>query len=203
VTSTPKGAAIFLDGREEAAVTPAQIHFDAAKPPKAVRLVKRGYTPLDIPLDRRALTEGIAVMLARVPVIEPTTFSFSGDYPFELLEGSRTLQDFDRTHELKITERRTIRMHAPAVFLDKAVTLEPGGSRRAVSAPRTGSLRIISTTFERCLVSIGGERAEGLPINVQAIAEGTHEITLKCPGGDSLKRSITVHPGQLNSETIR
>jgi hypothetical protein len=196
IRSTPKDAAILLDDRDSGNVTPAEIRLEDARLPKRIRLVKRGYTPQDIAIDDRVLAEGIDRSLSRTPAAEATTIAFTGDYPFELLEGSRVLQVAAPSHALKITERRTIRMRAPAVFLDKAVTLEPGKGRREVSAPRVASLVIRTIpVYENCLVSIASHPAEGLPFSVPAIVEGRHEVHLSCPNGRTLQRQIEVVRG--------
>jgi hypothetical protein len=194
VKSTPKDASIFLDDSDSGFVTPAEIRLDSGRLPKRVRLVKRGYVPQDIPIDAPVLAEGIERSLSRTA--EPTTITFSGDYPFELVEGSRLLQAAAPSHELKITERRTIRMRAPEVFLDRAVTVEPGAGRREVSAPRVASLTIRTIpSYENCLVSIANHSQEGLPFVVPAIVEGPQDVRVSCPDGRTLQRRIQIVRG--------
>jgi serine/threonine protein kinase len=195
VSSAPADAAIFLDDRDSGLVTPADVKVERDRLPARVRLSKRGYQSSDIPIDARVLSAGIDRELVRVS--ETATIRFFGDYPFELLDGARVLQSAATMHELKITERRAIRMRASTVYLDQTVTVDPAEGRRDVVVPRIVTL-IIRTVpaYENCLLSIANHPPEALPLTVPVIVEGPQDVVLTCRDGRTLQRRIQVVRGR-------
>ena len=202
VTSEPPGASIMLDGRDTGLVTPAQLKIEW--PLKPLRVTKRGFQPLDLQLSEGDLKQG-RVDLRLVPVVEvpQTTVTITGSYPFQVLEGSRVVSEAAESHEVTVVGRRALRLRAPQYFLDREVTVDPGGKRRmSLGAPELGSLTI-RTSLETCSVSIGDRPLGFPPIIRQPIAAGSYLVALSCPDGDQRRVNVTIAAGQQRVEIIR
>ena len=129
----------------------------------------------------------------------------TGEYPFELLDGSRVLSAANQRHDIEVSGLRSLRLRAERYFLNQIVRVNLGeGGIVAVSAPPLGSITISAAgPLAECRALIDDRLVDGgaLPISGRAIASGVHRVRLTCSGGDTDPQPVTILPQQ--DSTIR
>lgn len=202
ISSEPEGAAIAIDGKDTGKLTPAELDL-AGRTAAALRLTKRGYAPFEARLGEADLRQG-RLQYRLVPVAEPVmTVVITGDYPFQVMEGESVLSPLQRSHELRMAGRHTLRLRAPEVFLNSAVVVEPNASRKVeLSAPELGALTL-RTSLETCRVLVSGRELGFPPIVNVPIAAGNYLVELSCPDGQGRRVPVTITAGQTHMELVR
>lgn len=122
--------------------------------------------------------------------------SITGGYDFEVWDGSRMISAAARTHELSPqVNGRTLRLVAPAVFLEHAFKVDGADGRFEYLAPGLGRIRLRAFN-DSCRAMIGkrdlGEGPWPEPIPAAA---GSYLITLVCPDGQNPTLRTTVTQG--------
>jgi hypothetical protein len=190
IASVPEGARISIDGRDTGKVTPASV--DVGPPfPRQLRLVLRGYQPLQVRLDRNDLEAG-SREFTLVKENPPVKIVLSGAYAFEVLQGSRVLSNAKRTHELTLQPGEEYRLRSREYFLNQSV--EIGARQRTVAAPELGTVSMYST-IETCELYIDGQSVGDPPIPRQQVAAGAHAFAARCPDGRSDSQRVVVPAG--------
>ena len=122
--------------------------------------------------------------------------SMSGPYPFEVLDGSRSVSASATTHQFSFGNGRSLRVVAPEVLLDQSVRVDGGGEQKfEYSPPALGRLDIRAARQD-CKVMIGKTDKGYLPLPAFAVAAGDYEISLNCPDGQNPKQHVTVTQGR-------
>lgn len=143
----------------------------------------------------------------KIPATPPppamVSVSLSGGYPFAVLDGSRTISQPATSHTLKQPAGKTLRVQAPAHFLNEPVRVEGTSSKPfEYDAPGLGTLDVRSVQ-ETCDVVIAGRKLGNPPIIVREIAAGPYKIDIVC-GGETVKSHYaTVRAGQTYVAAIR
>jgi hypothetical protein len=164
--------------------------------------VKRGLQTVDTPVTAADVQKGL-IAVRMVPVQEPVTaVALTGNYPFEVLDGTRVISPAAESHQLSVTGRRAIRLRAEEYFLDRLVTIDGSSRRVDIQAPELGRVTILSP-LETCSVSIGGRTLGFPPVLNVPIAAGSYRVVLTCPDGEKREVSVTVPAGQSRREIIR
>jgi serine/threonine-protein kinase len=195
IESEPAGASVSVDGRVLPGETPLTLALEAGKArPRELRLAKRGFEDLRVELSDAQLAAGrVSVALtaaaARVRVVA------SGSYPFEVIDGGRTISAAADEHAVSVTEGRQLRLRSGAVFLDQRITARGGadGSMR-VSVPGLGSISVRSVV-EDCAMTIDGVRTDPPPVHQKAIVSGDHVVELTCADAAPRRQRIQVREG--------
>ena len=132
------------------------------------------------------------------PALGPlVAVSLSAPYPFEVMDGSRSISAAATTHELPPQPSgKMLRLYAPDVFLDRAVKVDGGEEKRFdYSPPGLGKIDIRAARGD-CKILIG-KRDLGFgpfpPVNVVA---GDHQVSLACPDGQNPVYQTTVTQGR-------
>ena len=196
--SVPPGAAVSVDGTPITAVTPTSITVkrDAAT---KLRVSKTGFAALDTTVTAEAIAAGKIVLRLEPTRQDPVTISASGPYPFEILEGTRLLSPAADTHELKLVGRHTLRVRAPAVFLDQYVNVDPAGRQQVTyKAPETGTMKIYTgDALGQCRAIVGTTDLDLGPWNPLLLVPNTYKVRLECPDGKLRQQNHTVQAGEL------
>jgi serine/threonine-protein kinase len=202
VITTPPGARVVLDGAETKEVTPAKISGEGPRP-RQLRLVRDGYQARDVKLTDEDYRAGrreetlVSTSATGVVVLE-------GEYPFEVVLGTRVLSAMATSHQVSVPVLATaVTLRSPDYFLDHAIRVAPQPGRRVeVVAPRLGSLAVFAAN-ETCAVLIDGHEAGYPPIANQMVAAVSHRVTLKCPDGVTPQQTVSVAAGQRATVTFK
>jgi serine/threonine protein kinase len=120
----------------------------------------------------------------------------NGAYPFAIVDGGRVVSAASPSHEITIGAGRKVRLVAPEYSLNKTVTIEDNGDRRAdIQAPALGKLTIRSNQ-ETCTVKIGDRDLGYPPVNNISIAAGSYQIDIVCPNGRTKSEFVNIVGGQ-------
>ncbi len=124
------------------------------------------------------------------------TVSLSASYEFEVFDGGRSISAAATSHELPPQPNgKTLRLVAPAVFLDYAVKVDGGAERRfEYSPPALGKLDIRAARQD-CKVMLGKRDLGYLPLDPIPAVAGDYQVTLACPDGQNPVRQATVTQG--------
>lgn len=199
--TTPPGARLVVDGGTTEHTTPVELPRTSVAG-RTVRVSQPGFEPLEATVTDAQASAGL-VELQLSPVAVPVTVSFTGTYPFAVYDGRRELSSEADSHQLRLTGRRTLRLRAPAVFLDHGVTIDASAGRPVrVEAPGLGRLSV-RTALETCNVLIDGQSLGFPPIVERQVAAGSHRLQLTCPDGQTQTTTVTVTAGETHLELIR
>lgn len=133
----------------------------------------------------------------RVALGPMVAVSLSAPYPFEVMDGNRTISAAATTHELPPQPSgKMLRLYAPDVFLDRAVRVDGGEEKRfEYSLPGLGKIDIRAARGD-CKIMVG-KRDLGFgpfpPVNAVA---GDHQVSLACPDGQNPVYQTTVTQGR-------
>ncbi len=201
VVTTPAGARLEVEGETTPRTTPVELPRSALAG-RTIRLSQSGFEPLETTVTEAQVASGVLELrLAPVPVA--VAVSVSGSYPFAVYEGRRELSGEADSHTLRLAGRRTLRLRAPAVFLDHPVTVDTSSGRPLrLEAPGLGRLTV-RTALETCTISLDGQSLGFPPIVERQVAAGTHRLQLSCPDGQAQTATITIAAGETHLELIR
>ena len=123
--------------------------------------------------------------------------ALSASYPFEVMDGSRVISAASSSHELPPQPLgKTLRLVAPAVFLDHTFKVDAGiDGRFEYSPPGLGRIQIRAVR-EECKAMIGKrDLGYGPWPQPYPAAAGTYQVNLVCPDGQNPTIQTTVHAG--------
>jgi hypothetical protein len=129
--------------------------------------------------------------------------TLTGGYPFEVLDGSRTISPAATSHELKQPAGKNLQLRAPQYFLSQTVRVEGSVNQPFdFAVPGLGGLDVRSVQ-ETCEVMIGNRKLGNPPLVVKEIAAGSYKVDLVC-GTDVVKSAYaTVRAGSTSVAPIR
>lgn len=195
VESDPAGATVTIDGRAVPGQTPLAVTLDAAQPrPQEVRVEKPGFEDARVTVSDALLAQGrVSVTLQQA--VARVRVAASGSFPFEVIDGARTISAASDQHSVTVVDGRQLRLRAGAVFLDQRVTVRAGrdGAMR-VAVPGLGSISV-RAVVEDCAMIIDGVRTDPPPVHQKAIVAGDHVIELSCADGAPRRQRIHVREG--------
>jgi len=183
------------------AVSPAAT---AAPAPSAPPPVPSASVPSAAPAARPASTErGATKGPAETRKPEPMiTVSLTGGYPFEVLDGRKSVSAEATSHELKQPAGKSLQLVAPRYFLNQAVKVDGSSPSFEFSVPGLGGLDVRSAQ-ETCDVMIGDRSLGNPPLLVNEIAAGAYKVDLSCGGTVVKSHYATIRPGQTYVAAIR
>ena len=122
--------------------------------------------------------------------------SFSAPYPFEVMDGSRSISASARSHELPPQPNgKTLRLVAPDVFLDHPVRVAGGGDGRfEYSPPSLGRIDIRAARGD-CRIMVGKRDLGFGPFPPVPAVAGDYQVSLACPDGQNPVFQTTVTQG--------
>jgi serine/threonine-protein kinase len=136
------------------------------------------------------------------PAAAMVAVSLTGAYPFEVLDGARSISALATSHELKQPAGKALQIRAPKFFLSQTVRVEGTASQPfEYIAPGLGRLDVRSPQ-ETCEVVIAGAKLGNPPL-VQEIAAGSYKVDLMCGEDVVGSHYATVRAGQTYRATIR
>lgn len=203
IESDPAGATVTVGGRRLDGETPLVYKVAAGEPPPAEVVVeRRGYEAARVEVTEAVLTSGRLVVPLQESVVR-VRVSASGGYPFEVVDGSRTLSAAAEQHTLTLPEGRQIRLRAPGVFLDQRVSVRGGGAgAMRLSVPGLGSVSV-RAVVENCDMRIDGVRTDPPPVHQKPIVAGEHTIELVCADGEARRQRVDVREGANTTVLFR
>jgi len=140
---------------------------------------------------------------AAPPAASMVSVTLTGGYPFEVLDGSRTISPAATSHELKQPAGKNLLVRAPQYFLSQTVRVEGSVNQPFdFAVPGLGGLDVRSVQ-ETCEVMIGNRKLGNPPLVVKEIAAGSYKVDLVC-GTDVVKSAYaTVRAGSTSVAPIR
>ena len=129
--------------------------------------------------------------------------SFSGNYSFEIFDGSRSLSKPANSHNLKLPAGRSVRVQSPQHYLNANVRVD-GSANDPFDweAPGLGNLDVRSPQ-ETCDVAIGSRKLGNPPLVIKEIAAGSYKVDIVCGGDVVQSRYVVIQPGQTYLAAIR
>jgi serine/threonine-protein kinase len=198
--SRPPAARILINGQDTGLTTPADVSVEAAQLPARVQFVLQGFRSETSTLTSEAAQAGsLSVSLSPRETAPRGRLVGTGEYPFELLDGSRVISAANQRHDVEVSGLRSLRLRAERYFLNQTVRVNLGeGGIVAVSAPPLGSISISAAgPLTTCQAVIDDRVVDGpLPVSSRAIASGVHRVRLTCSGGDTEAQPVTILPQQ-------
>ena len=159
----------------------------------------------------RAGTAGEAIAAARPaakaaappPPAAMVSVTLTGGYPFEVLDGTKSISAAAASHELKQPPGKTLQLRAPQYFLSQTVRVEGSVNQPfEFAVPGLGSLDVRSVQ-ETCDVAIADKKLGNPPLVVKEIAAGSYKVDLVC-GSDVVKSAYaTVTAGKTSVAAIK
>jgi hypothetical protein len=192
------GATVKVNGRD-AGVTPAAVSATDGR--LSVELSLKGYQPLTVELDEADIRAG-RKEIRLVREAGPVTVTFSGPYPFEVVQGSRVIGPSGTRHTLKIEPGGArITLRSAEYLLNSSAQVDFQRETQEFKVPAPGTL-VVFSAVETCSVIVDGNDLGYPPIPRKPIAAGPHTVSLKCQDGKEDKRQITVAAGEPERVTF-
>jgi len=122
--------------------------------------------------------------------------SLSAPYPFEVMDGSRSISAAATSHELPPQPNgKALRLVAPEVFLDHPVRVDGGGEGRfEYSPPSLGKIDIRAARGD-CRILVGKRDLGFGPFPPVPAVAGDYQVSLACPDGQNPVIQTTVTQG--------
>lgn len=216
VQSQPPGARVAVDGVETGRVTPADIEVDpsqlpkvtltlGSRPPVTAQVTAEDVTrgtllfQLDRPPEKTASPADATPAANPPPVEAKTRVVMTGDYPFEVLEGSRVISPAGTSHQLSVGSRARLRIRNQEYFLDQPVQLD-GRPQFQWEAPGIGM--VVLRAGEACTLAIRGQSLGEPPISLK-MAAGSYVAEASCPGQPPKRQAFTVSVGSPVQVSVR
>lgn len=197
VSSDPADAGIAIDGKPAAGRTPFTLSL---LPGQVLRFSRTGYAPAEVTVTEAMLATG--TMQVTLAAAAPTRLHAVGEYPFEVVVGSRVASPAALEHTVTVTAGLPVRLRNSEYLLDVPVRLDQQRRDVDVRVPPAGRLSL-RTNFEICAVFLDGRDFGYPPLAGLAVAAGRHSAELRCPDGRTLRSSFTIESGQPHVEVIR
>lgn len=137
-----------------------------------------------------------APAVPRAPSGPLVAVSLSAAYPFEVMDGSRSISAAATTHELPPQPNgKTLRLVAPDVFLDHPIKVDGGTEGRfEYSPPSIGRIDIRAARGE-CRIFVGKRDLGFGPFPPVTAVAGDYQVSLACPDGQNPVMQTTVTQG--------
>jgi eukaryotic-like serine/threonine-protein kinase len=137
------------------------------------------------------------------PPAAMVSVTLTGGYPFEVLDGTKSISAAAASHELKQPPGKTLQLRAPQYFLSQTVRVEGSVNQPfEFAVPGLGSLDVRSVQ-ETCDVAIANKKLGNPPLVVKEIAAGSYKVDLVC-GSDVVKSAYaTVTAGKTSVAAIK
>lgn len=127
----------------------------------------------------------------------------SGNYPFAVVDGTRTMSPPATSHELKVPAGKVLQVQSPEHFLSQTVRVAGSPTQPFdYAAPGLGNLDVRSAQ-ETCEVEIAGKNLGNPPLVVKDMAAGSYKVDLVCAGATVKTHYATVRAGQTFVAVIR
>ncbi len=214
ITSDPAGAELAVDGVGTGRVTPTEIQVDvgAASLP-SVTLTSATHKPVTARLtsadvEKRSLLLRLEALppppkpQAQVQPAPPppevlTKVAMAGEYPFEVLDGSRVISASATTHAFTVKGKPRLRIRNPDYFLDQPVQTD-GAKSFEWTAPGLGKLFLRAR--ERCTVTVAGRNLGEPPIQ-ETMAAGTYTAEVACDG-QVKRQTFSIAAGETSKVAV-
>jgi hypothetical protein len=170
-----------------------------------IRVEKSGWRPAEATLSADDWSNG-QITLSLAPLAK-VVIEASGNYPFQVLDGTRVASGAATHHSLSVVVPATVTFRASEYFLDEHRYFESSGSL-SYPAPALGTLRIqLVPRLEKCRVSV--RRANDPPAHARdfgyqplpdiPVVAGDYAIDLNCPSGrvPTVTRHVFAHQTSL------
>jgi serine/threonine-protein kinase len=134
---------------------------------------------------------------APAPARATVAVTINGSYEFEVMDGSRVVSAFAKSHELPPqVNGKTLKLVAPDVFLDHAFKVDGGDDHKfEYTAPGLGMIEIRAARTN-CKAMIGKRDLGVGPWTPISAAAGDYKIELICPDGQNPFETTTVTQGR-------
>jgi len=128
--------------------------------------------------------------------------TLNGNYPFEVLDGARSISGAATSHQLKQPAGKALQIRAAQYLLNQTVRVEGSANQPfEFTAPGLAKLDIRSPQ-ETCDIVIAGRKLGNPPL-VQEVAAGSYKIDLVC-GTETVKTQYTtVRAGSTSMVPLR
>jgi serine/threonine protein kinase len=219
IASDPAGAKVAVDGVDTGRVTPTGVDVpaDAATLP-SVTVTSPAHKPATARLTPDDVKKGSLLLrmesLPPPPKAQPqvqastqsvqpppdvvTRVAMTGEYPFEVLDGTRVLSASSTSHSFTVKGRPRLRVRNPDHFLDQPVQTD--GSRAFEwTAPGLGKL--FMTVPPLCSVAIAGRTFGDSPIQ-ETMAAGTYAAEVTCDG-QTKRQTFSIAAGQTSTVRVK
>jgi hypothetical protein len=192
LATEPPGAAVTVDGKPLAGVTPLEIDVDPRQPHQ-VSFALDGFLGRRVTIAAGGAKDMTASLIAAGP---PGTVAVSSKYPVDVLLGDIVLARGASSPTVSVPAgRHTLRIVSSAVFLRMSPTVEvKAGETTVVPMPELGQLSAQANP-DSCEVFVDGETVGYLPIRRKPVAPGRHTVVFKWPDGARDEKTVEVEPG--------
>jgi tRNA A-37 threonylcarbamoyl transferase component Bud32 len=208
VDSEPAGARIFVDNRDTGLATPANLPLPEPAP-ASIELqlaggartrasitpaqIERGEMKVALASPSAAPGNAAAREAARPAATTSVAVHATGAYPFEI-SGCGITSPPAEAHEIEVAAPCTMRLRAPAYYLDVTRAIGAAAGRVEIAAPQLARVQLRSR-YEVCTIVLGG-RALGTPPVDLELAAGTYTAVIQCPDQTYYARDIPIDPGR-------
>jgi hypothetical protein len=123
--------------------------------------------------------------------------TMSAGYEFEVFDGARSISPSSKNHDLPPQpDGKTLRVVAPAKFLDQQVRVAGGPDRKfEYSPPALGKLDVRAARGD-CKLMVGKRDLGYQPWPAFDAVAGDYHLSLACPDGQDPQQTITVMQGR-------
>jgi eukaryotic-like serine/threonine-protein kinase len=218
ITSEPAGARVAVDGVETNRVTPTDVEVPsgAASLP-SVTLTSPAHKPVTAQLTEDDVKKGnVLLRMEAVPPAKPQPqvqaqaqpaqpppevvcrVAMTGEYPFEVLDGSRVLSGSSTSHSFTVKGKPRLKVRNPDYFLDQPVQID-GAKTFEWAAPGLGKL--FMTAPPLCTVAIAGRNLGESPIQ-ETMAAGTYAAEVTCDG-QVRRQTFSIAAGETSKVAVK
>jgi hypothetical protein len=117
----------------------------------------------------------------------------TGSYPFEVA-GCGTSSPPASSHDLRVSAPCTLRLRAPAYYLDTSRTIDASSGQVEIGAPQLAHVQL-RTRYEWCTVILNGNAVGSPPVDLE-LAAGTYTATIQCPDKTFATGAFQIDPGR-------
>ncbi len=196
VTSTPPGAAIFLDGRSAGARTPADINVELCQPHTVgARLEGHQNASRDFAADTDWVSSSTVAL--DLPPLPDGFVSIKAPYALRVLEGDAPVGRAGERLQLKAgSHSLTLVNEDLFVRISAEVVVKPDDTvTPAVEFPGVGAITVHANPSSG-EIFVNGRKLGTPPILDYSLAEGTYKIRYVLPTGQSQEQTVLVIEGQ-------
>ena len=219
ITSDPAGASVALDGIPTGRVTPADVEVQ----PGAITLPSVTLTsPAHKPVTARLTSDDVkkGSLLLRMEALPPppkaqpqvqastqsvqpppevaTRVTMTGEYPFEVLDGTRVVSASSTSHSFPVKGKPRLRIRNADYFLDQPVQTD-GAKSFEWTAPGLGKL--FMTAPPLCTVVIAGRNLGEPPVQ-ETMAAGTYTAEVTC-NGQTKRQPFSIGAGETSKVSVK
>jgi len=194
VSSVPAGARILRNGEDTGQVTPSTVAFDAL--PGELELALDGYETASASVSESEAEAGrLEVRLSAV--LNAVRLTVTGDYPFEVRQGSTVLSALGTRHEVTVQPNGgSVTVRNSDLFLNSTLSIDYRRSTSTQTVPAAGTLAVFAAR-ETCAIAVDDQSLGFPPIPGRTIASGQHRVTLQCPDEAPQTQPVNIQAGEL------